>query len=310
MPPADDPMWRRGVESPGLSGPTRRRPVGPAAIRCTHAPEVSSRRRTGRARPTQPIVPTTPSTTRTVPTSPGARIAPTGPARDGPPLSADPDAAVDATTATTTGPDGAARCPWATSAPDYLAYHDEEWGRPVRDDRGMFERLTLEAFQSGLSWLTILRKRPAFRRAFADFDIPTVAGFGAADERRLLADAGIVRNRAKVAAAIRNAQAALALPDGLAAFVWSFAPSDAGGRRGVPRTLADVPAQTTESKAMAKALKRNGFVFVGPTTCYALMQATGIVDDHLANCVVRQWMTAGRPGRRTPAGRGRSGRGE
>lgn len=183
------------------------------------------------------------------------------------------------------GPDGAARCPWAISAPDYLAYHDEEWGRPVHDDQGLFERLTLEGFQSGLSWLTILRKRPAFRSAFGDFDIPMVAAFGAADEARLLADAGIVRNRAKVAATIRNAQAAAELDDGLGALLWSFAPDPADRR--APLTLADVPAQTVESKAMAKALKRAGFVFVGPTTCYALMQATGMVNDHLVDCAAR-----------------------
>ena len=183
------------------------------------------------------------------------------------------------------GPDGAARCPWATSAPDYLAYHDEEWGRPVHDDQGLFERLTLEGFQSGLSWLTILRKRPAFRRAFCDFDISKVAAFGAADEARLLADAGIVRNRAKVAAAIRNSKAAAELDGGLSALLWSFAP-DPDGRR-APRALDDIPAQTAESKAMAKALKRVGFVFVGPTTCYALMQAIGMVNDHLVDCVAR-----------------------
>ncbi|MEQ7124028.1 DNA-3-methyladenine glycosylase I [Actinopolymorpha sp. B11F2] len=183
------------------------------------------------------------------------------------------------------GPDGTTRCPWANSTPDYIAYHDEEWGRPVRDDRGMFERLTLEAFQSGLSWLTILRKRPGFRRAFADFDIATVAGYDEADEARLLADTAIVRNRAKVGAALRNARAALELPDGLAVFLWSYAPEPDG--RAAPLTLADVPAKTPESTAMAKALKRNGFAFVGPTTCYAMMQATGMVNDHLADCVVR-----------------------
>jgi DNA-3-methyladenine glycosylase I len=183
------------------------------------------------------------------------------------------------------GPDGASRCPWANSTADYIAYHDEEWGRPVRDDRGLFERLTLEAFQSGLSWLTILRKRPGFRRAFADFDIATVAGYDESDEARLLADPAIVRNRAKVNAAIRNARATLELPDGLAAVLWSYAPDPDG--RAAPRTLADVPAKTAESTAMAKALKRNGFVFVGPTTCYAMMQATGMVNDHLADCIAR-----------------------
>ena len=182
------------------------------------------------------------------------------------------------------GPDGLARCPWATSTPDYLAYHDEEWGRPIRTDQGLFERLTLEAFQSGLSWLTILRKRPAFRTAFADFDIAAVAAFDDEDERRLLADAGIVRNRAKVSAAMTNARAAAKLPDGLAAFLWAYAPAT----RPAPRTISDVPAQTPGSKAMAKALKSNGFAFVGPTTCYALMQAAGMVNDHLVDCVARE----------------------
>lgn len=191
------------------------------------------------------------------------------------------------------GPDGATRCPWANSTPDYIAYHDEEWGRPVRDDRGLFERLTLEAFQSGLSWLTILRKRPGFRSAFAEFDLATVAGYDEADEARLLADPAIVRNRAKVSAAIRNARAALDLPDGLGTLLWSYAPDPVD--RPAPRTLADVPAKTPDSTAMAKALKRNGFVFVGPTTCYAMMQATGMVNDHLADCVVRTTATAGTP---------------
>jgi DNA-3-methyladenine glycosylase I len=191
------------------------------------------------------------------------------------------------------GPDGATRCPWANSTPDYIAYHDEEWGRPVRDDRGLFERLTLEAFQSGLSWLTILRKRPGFRSAFAEFDLATVAGYDEADEARLLADPAIVRNRAKVSAAIRNARAALDLPDGLGALLWSYAPDPVD--RPAPRTLADVPAKTPDSTAMAKALKRNGFVFVGPTTCYAMMQATGMVNDHLADCVVRTTAAAGTP---------------
>jgi DNA-3-methyladenine glycosylase I len=173
------------------------------------------------------------------------------------------------------------RCSWATSAPEYVRYHDEEWGTPLHGDDALFERLTLEAFQSGLSWLTILRKRPAFRAAFADFRIPSVAAFTADDEARLLADAGIVRNRAKVAAAITNARAALELPEGLDALLWSFAPT-APRRR--PATMADVPALSPESTAMAKELKRRGFAFVGPTTAYALMQATGMVDDHVATC--------------------------
>jgi DNA-3-methyladenine glycosylase I len=173
------------------------------------------------------------------------------------------------------------RCAWGNSSPEYVAYHDEEWGTPLRGDDALFERLCLEAFQSGLSWLTILRKRPAFRAAFAGFDIDAVAAFTDADEARLMADAGIVRNRAKVAAAVRNARAAQDLPEGLSALLWSFAPD---GPRTRPATLADVPATSPESVAMAKELKRRGFVFVGPTTAYALMQATGMVDDHGADC--------------------------
>jgi DNA-3-methyladenine glycosylase I len=173
------------------------------------------------------------------------------------------------------------RCAWATSAPEYLAYHDQEWGTPLHGDDALFERLSLEAFQSGLSWLTILRKRPAFRAAFAGFTIDAVAAFTEADEERLMADAGIVRNRAKITAAIRNARAAQQVPEGLDALLWSFAP-DPPRRR--PATLAEVPATSPESVAMARELKRRGFVFVGPTTAYALMQATGMVDDHVAGC--------------------------
>jgi len=180
--------------------------------------------------------------------------------------------------------DGRVRCPWAESTPEYTAYHDDEWGRPVRDDHALFERLTLEAFQSGLSWLTILRKREAFRRAFADFDIAAVAAYGESDVERLLGDVGIVRNRAKVNAAIANARAATALDLPLTELLWSFAPTTS---RPAPQTLADVPAITPESTAMAKALKARGFRFVGPTTAYALMQATGMVNDHLGSCWVR-----------------------
>ena len=182
------------------------------------------------------------------------------------------------------GTDGLARCRWGASTPDYFAYHDEEWGRPVRTDDGLFEKLTLEAFQSGLSWLTILRKRPAFRAAFGDFVIGKVATYGEADVARLMADEGIVRNRAKVEAAIANARAAADLPDGLAALLWSFAPPPRPGGR--PASSAHVPATTPESTAMAKALKKRGFRFVGPTTAYALMQATGMVDDHVTGCHV------------------------
>jgi DNA-3-methyladenine glycosylase I len=167
------------------------------------------------------------------------------------------------------------------SAPDYVAYHDDEWGVPLHGERELFERLSLEAFQSGLSWLVILRKRPAFRAAFADFDVDAVAAFGAADEKRLLADAGIVRNRAKVSATVTNARAVRdAVPEGLDALLWSFAPNQ--HRR--PRTLADVPARSPASVAMAKELRRRGLTFVGPTTCYALMQASGMVDDHVSTC--------------------------
>ena len=180
-----------------------------------------------------------------------------------------------------TGVDDRSRCAWATSTPDYVAYHDEEWGTPVHGDDALFERLCLEAFQSGLSWITILRKRPAFRAAFAGFSIDAVAGFGQDDEARLMADAGIVRNRAKIAAAIANARAAQQVEEGLSDLLWSFAPTAPRPR---PATTADVPATTPESTAMAKDLKRRGFVFVGPTTAYALMRATGMVDDHVATC--------------------------
>jgi DNA-3-methyladenine glycosylase I len=182
------------------------------------------------------------------------------------------------------GPDGRRRCSWGTSAPDYLAYHDEEWGRPIRTDAGLFERLTLEAFQSGLSWLTILRKRESFRRAFAGFDIAAVAEFDASDRERLLADAGIVRNRAKIDAAMTNARAALALDEPLADLVWRHSPGD---DRPAPQSGDDVPATSPESVALSKDLKKHGFVFVGPTTAYALMQAAGLVNDHLAECEFR-----------------------
>ncbi|HVW82098.1 MAG TPA: DNA-3-methyladenine glycosylase I [Mycobacteriales bacterium] len=182
------------------------------------------------------------------------------------------------------GEDGRPRCPWALSAPEYVDYHDTEWGRPLATDDQMFERMSLEGFQSGLSWLVILRKRPAFRRAFAEFSIPDVAGFGDGDVDRLLADAGIVRNRAKIEATISNARVVGDLPGGLLEFVHGFAPA---ARRRAPRTLADVPAVTPESDALAKALRRHGVRFVGPTTAYALMQATGLVNDHLAGCVAR-----------------------
>ena len=180
------------------------------------------------------------------------------------------------------GSDGRPRCSWGTSTPEYEAYHDTEWGRPVRSDDGLFERMTLEAFQSGLAWITILRKRAAFRLAFDGFVIEKVAAFGEADAERLMNDAGIVRNRMKVDAALHNARVAAELPGGLAALLWSFAPPP----RPRPASGADVPALTAESTRMAKDLKKRGFKFVGPTTAYALMQATGMVDDHLAGCCV------------------------
>jgi DNA-3-methyladenine glycosylase I len=187
------------------------------------------------------------------------------------------------------GPDGRLRCPWALQPAEYLAYHDDEWGRPIRDEIGLYERLTLEAFQSGLSWLTILRKRPGFRHAFAGFDPEAVARFSTVDVDRLLADPGIVRNRAKIAAAVTNARAVLSLQqqDGEGAFsrlVWSHQPE----QRPAPTSLAEVPATTPESIALAKDLKRHGFVFVGPTTAYATMQAAGLVDDHLVDCFARR----------------------
>jgi DNA-3-methyladenine glycosylase I len=168
----------------------------------------------------------------------------------------------------------------------YEAYHDDEWGRPVRDERGLYERLSLEAFQSGLAWVTILRKREAFRAAFAGFDPEAVARFGEADAARLLGDAGIVRNRAKIAATIANARATLALREAgtpLPELVAVHAPAP----RQAPAAFSDVPAQTAESRALAKALRAAGFRFVGPTTLYALLQATGFVNDHLAGCPVR-----------------------
>ena len=179
--------------------------------------------------------------------------------------------------------DGQPRCPWADGDSQiYRDYHDLEWGRPLRGRTALFERLTLEAFQSGLSWLIILRKRENFRRAFAGFDIEAVARFTDRDVARLLEDTGIVRNRAKIEAAITNARAAAGLDVDLSDLLWSFAPPP----RPRPAAMADVPAVTPESTAMAKELKKRGFRFVGPTTTYALMQATGMVDDHLANCWV------------------------
>ena len=181
------------------------------------------------------------------------------------------------------GADGLARCAWGGATPEYIVYHDTEWGRPIRDDDGLYERLTLEAFQSGLSWLTILRKRENFRAAFAGFDAVAVAAFGEADVARLMADAGIVRNRSKINAVITNARAALGLPDGLSALVWKYAAEPGPA----PQTLADLPGATPASKALSAELKRYGFTFTGPVTAYATMQACGIVNDHLAACFCR-----------------------
>lgn len=182
-----------------------------------------------------------------------------------------------------TGDDGLARPVWAASDQLLRDYYDTEWGMPVRTEQGMFERLSLEAFQSGLSWATILRKRPAFRAAFADFDPDAVAAFTDADVKRLMADAGIVRNRRKVLATLTNARATVALRDtedrDLASFIWSFRPETTPE----PTSLGEIPTTSAESVALAKALKKRGFAFVGPTTMFALMEAVGIVDTHLVD---------------------------
>ena len=186
----------------------------------------------------------------------------------------------------TLGEDGLARCSWGASTPEYLRYHDEEWGRPVGDEIRIYEKLCLEGFQSGLSWLTILRKREAFRAAFASFDPAAVARFGDGDVERLLGDAGIVRHRAKILAAIANARATLRLRDqglSLAAVVWSHEPEPGPP----PSELSTLPPFTAESKALSTALRRHGFQFVGPTTVYAAMQSLGVVNDHLAGCHFR-----------------------
>ncbi|MEV8623049.1 DNA-3-methyladenine glycosylase I [Streptomyces sp. NBC_01268] len=184
------------------------------------------------------------------------------------------------------GPDGLLRCPWGLSAEDYVAYHDEEWGRPVHGDDALFERLCLEAFQSGLSWITILRRREGFRKAFSGFRIAEVARFTDTDRERLLGDEGIIRNRAKIDATIANAQVLVGwAPGELDELIWSYAPDPA--TRPVPAGTGEVPAVTDESTALSKALKKRGLRFIGPTTAYALMQACGLVDDHVAGCVAR-----------------------
>jgi DNA-3-methyladenine glycosylase I len=186
------------------------------------------------------------------------------------------------------GPDGKPRCWWCLGSDDLLAYHDEEWGRPLHGETELFERLTLEAFQSGLSWLTILRKRENFRRAFDGFDVERIAAYRAKEVKRLLADAGIVRNRMKIEATITNAKATREMHANGETFdelIWSFAPDS--DSRPVPRTLADLETTTPESKALAKELKGRGFIFVGPTTAYSTMEAVGVVNDHLAGCAFR-----------------------
>ncbi len=179
------------------------------------------------------------------------------------------------------GADGFRRCHWALATRDELHYHDTEWGVPIRDDHAMFERVALEGFQAGLSWLTVLRKRPALREMFCGFDPRVVARFDEGDMERLLGDARLIRSRPKIEAVVGNARAMVDLPDGLARTVWDYAPEPRPPR---PRTVAEVPASTPESAALASELKRRGFRFVGPTTAYATMQAAGVVDDHLADC--------------------------
>lgn len=185
------------------------------------------------------------------------------------------------------GGDGVPRCAWGSRDAELVRYHDDEWGRPLHGDRPLFEKLSLEAFQAGLSWVTILKRRPRFRTVFHDFDMERVARLSATDVDALLQDAGIIRNRAKILATIGNAQAVLDLQQGrdgaLDELMWGFAPSRRRGQDR-PRSLGDVPVNTPESEAMSRELRRRGFQFVGPTTMYALMQSTGMVDDHLVGC--------------------------
>ncbi|MCR2826479.1 DNA-3-methyladenine glycosylase I [Microbacterium sp. zg.Y909] len=179
------------------------------------------------------------------------------------------------------GADGVARCAWAGDDPEYVRYHDEEWGRPLHGDRALFEKMSLEGFQAGLSWITILRKRPRFREVFAGFDPAAVAAFDESDVERLMADAGIIRNRAKILAVIGNARLVAEMAAGeLDTLMWSFAPP----RHPRPATFAEVPPTSAESVALSKELRRRGFRFVGPTTMYALMQSAGMVDDHVVGC--------------------------
>jgi DNA-3-methyladenine glycosylase I len=201
------------------------------------------------------------------------------------------------------GPDGRARCGWGLSAADYVRYHDEEWGFPVADDHRLFEKLCLEGFQSGLSWLTILRKREAFRAAFAGFDFEKVARFGARDVTRLLGDAGIVRHRGKIEATLNNARRACDLADetgSLAAYFWGFEPAKAARPERITWAALRAQPVTAESKALARDLKRRGWSFVGPTTCYAFMQAMGLVNDHIEGCAVRGRVERARRGFERP----------
>jgi DNA-3-methyladenine glycosylase I len=202
------------------------------------------------------------------------------------------------------GDDGALRCAWASSAPDYVRYHDEEWGFPQADDARLFEKICLEGFQSGLSWLTILRKREAFRRAFAGFDFEKVARFGPRDVARLLADAGIVRHRGKIESTVHNARRACDLAQevgSLAAYFWSFEPDARSRPRRLTWSAVRAMSTTPASVALSKDLRRRGWTFVGPTTVYAFMQAVGIVDDHLDGCVVRAGAERARLGFERPA---------
>jgi DNA-3-methyladenine glycosylase I len=201
------------------------------------------------------------------------------------------------------GADGRRRCAWCAGAPDYVAYHDGEWGRPVADDVRLLEKLCLEGFQAGLSWLTILRKREGFRRAFAGFEPVRVARFGPRDVERLLADAAIVRHRGKIEAAVANARATLAVQEAegsLARLVWRFEPAPAARPRRVTRAALQGLAETPESRALSRELKRRGFRFVGPTTAYAFMQAMGLVDDHLDGCALRDEVERARARFRRP----------
>ncbi|MFH1808148.1 MAG: DNA-3-methyladenine glycosylase I [Pseudomonadota bacterium] len=196
-----------------------------------------------------------------------------------------------------TGADGIRRCFWAVSAPEYAAYHDDEWGQPTTDDTRLFEKICLEGFQAGLSWLTILRKREAFREAFAGFDVEKVAKFGARDVQRLLGNAGIVRHRGKIESTIHNAQRALDLRaecGSLAAYFWRFEPDAATRPKRITRAKLMTMATSPESIALSKDLKRRGWTFVGPTTVYAFMQAMGLVNDHLEGCAARARVEAAR----------------